>query len=275
VIAVYFEFLPLIIDLFDNIDVLMLILVRVSAFFIFLPVLSGMSIPLQLRLFFAFVTSMAIYSSGLVESVTFNDTVTGFAMLVLTEIMTGALMGFTLFFIFNVILFAGQFIDFSMGFAMVNVMDPVQQIQVPVMGNLLFMAANAVLVVSGGLHLFLRYFFFTFQVVPIGTAFILGNDPLSNFMVTTLVSFVILAVSIALPIVGTMLIIDVCLGIMVKSVPQMNVFIVGMPLKTTVGLILIYSVMLPNLNIIYNNVFETALTTFVSFMEGIAPDVTP
>ena len=271
----YFEFLPLIIDLFDNIDVLMLILVRVSAFFIFLPVLSGMSIPLQLRLFFAFVTSMAIYSSGLVESVTFNDTVTGFAMLVLTEIMTGALMGFTLFFIFNVILFAGQFIDFSMGFAMVNVMDPVQQIQVPVMGNLLFMAANAVLVVTGGLHLFLRYFFSSFQVVPIGTAHILGNDPLTEFMITTLVSFVILAVSISLPIVGTMLIVTCCLGIMVKSVPQMNVFVVGMPLKVMIGLVLVYSVMLPNLSVIYNNVFDMALNTFVSFMEGVAPDVAP
>jgi len=267
----YMELLPLIIDFFNNIDVLMLILVRVSAFLIFLPVLSGMSIPLQVRLFFAFVMSTAIYSSNLVESVTYHDTVTGFIMLILAEVVTGALMGFILSFVFNAILFAGQLIDFSMGFAMVNVMDPVQQIQVPIMGNLLFMSANALLVVAGGLHIFLRYFFSSFQLIPIGTAFILGNRPVSEFIVTIFVTFLILAVSVALPIVGTLLIIDVCLGIMVKSVPQMNVFVVGLPLKIVVGLVLVAFVMIPNMSVIYYRIFDTAVDSFVSFMEGISP----
>jgi len=266
------EFLPMLIDFFDNVDVLMLILVRVSAFLISFPVLSGMSIPLTARLFFAFILSMALYSAGIVETVTYHDSVTGFVMLILAEVMTGALMGFILYFVFNVILFAGQLIDFSMGFAMVNVMDPVQQIQVPVMGNILFMSANALLVVTGGLHVFLRYFFSSFRLVPIGTAFILGNRPLADFMVTSFVGFVILAVSIALPIVGTMLIIDVCLGIMVKSVPKMNVFVVGMPLKVAVGLFLVFSVMIPNLNLIYYRVFDVALDSMISFMEGISLD---
>jgi len=266
------ELLPLLINFFDNVDVLMLIMVRVSAFLIFLPVLSGMAIPLQARLFFAFIMSTALYSAGIVETVTYHDSVMGFGMLIIAEVMTGALMGFILFFVFNVILYAGQFIDFSMGFAMVNVMDPVQQIQVPVMGNILFMSANALLVVTGGLHIFLRYFFASFQLVPIGTAFILGNKPLAEFMVTSFVGFVILAVSIALPIVGTMLVIDVCLGIMVKSVPKMNVFVVGMPLKVAVGLFLVFSVMIPNLSVIYTRVFDTALESMISFMEGISLD---
>jgi flagellar biosynthetic protein FliR len=265
------EFLPILIDFFNNIDVLMLIFVRVSAFLIFLPVLSGMSITVQVRLFFAFVLSAAIYSAGIVESVTYHDSVMGFGMLILSEIMTGALMGFILFLVFNAILFAGQFIDFSMGFAMVNVLDPVQQIQVPVIGNILFMSSSAILIVIGGLHLFLRYFFESFRLVPIGTAFILGNRPIANFMVTTFVGFVLLAVSIALPIVGTMLVIDVCLGIMVKSVPQMNVFVVGMPLKVLVGLFLVFSVMIPQLNTIYLRIFDVALEGMASFMEGISP----
>ncbi|MCL1884594.1 MAG: flagellar biosynthetic protein FliR [Defluviitaleaceae bacterium] len=265
------EFLPFLIDLFNNVDILMLILVRVSAFLIFLPVISGMSIPLQFRLFFAFVMSMAIYSAGLVTTVTFNDTVAGFVMLIIAEVITGALMGFILFFIFNVILFAGQFIDFSMGFAMVNVLDPVQQIQVPVMGNLLFMMANAILVVSGGLHVFLQTFFDSFRLVPIGTAFVIGNAPLAEFMTYTFAGFALLAVRIALPIVGTMLVIDVTLGIMVKAVPTMNVFVVGMPLKVLVGLFLIYSVMLPGFNVAFENVFNLALSSMQSIIDGMAP----
>jgi flagellar biosynthetic protein FliR len=268
--------IPLLIDFFNNIDVLMLILVRVSAFLIFLPVLSSMAIPMQFRLFFAFIMSTAIYSAGIVETVTFNDTVTGFIMLIITEVVTGAVMGFILTFVMNAILFAGQFIDFSMGFAMVNVMDPVQQIQVPVVGNLLFMCASALLIVVGGLHVFLRVFFHSFELIPIGTAFVIGNNQLADFIVWFFVGFIVLALQVALPIVGTMLIIDVCLGIMVKSVPQMNVFVIGMPLKVLVGLILVFSVMIPNLGVIYDNLFAMALDGMASTVEGMMPyDYTP
>lgn len=265
------ELIPLLISFFNQIDVLMLILVRVSAFFIFLPIISGMSIPMQFRVFFAFIMSVAIFSAGIVETVTFHDSPAGFIMLILAEVIIGALMGFILFFVFNVILFAGQFMDFSMGFAMVNVMDPIQQIQVPIVGNLLFMSVSALLVATGGLHVFIRVFFDSFRLIPIGTAFILGNEPIADFMVWAFVGFVVLAVQIALPIVGTLLIIDVCLGIMVKSVPQMNVFVVGMPLKIMVGLFLVFSVMVPNLGAIYDNVFGIALDNMASFIEGVAP----
>jgi flagellar biosynthetic protein FliR len=154
---------------------------------------------------------------------------------------------------------------------MVNVLDPIQQIQVPVMGNILSMAAYALFIVSGGLHEVMRIFFNSFRLVPIGTAFILGNAPLAEFMMWTFTGFVILAVRIALPIVGTMLIIDVCLGIMVKAVPQMNVFVVGMPLKVLVGLFLVFSVMIPQLSTIYNNVFDIAVEGMANVIEGMNP----
>ncbi|MCL1845029.1 MAG: flagellar biosynthetic protein FliR [Defluviitaleaceae bacterium] len=265
------DLIPLLIDFFNNIDVLMLIMVRVSAFLIFLPVLSAMNIPMQARLFFAFVMSAAIYASDMVTIVTFHDSPSGFIMLILAEVITGALMGYILFFVFNAILFAGQFIDFSMGFAMVNVMDPVQQIQVPVMGNLLSMSAFALLIAVGGLHEFVRLFFHSYELIPIGTAFVLGNAPLAEFMMLTLAGFAVLAVRIALPVVGTLLIIDVCLGIMVKAVPTMNVFVVGMPLKVLIGLTLVFSVMIPGLGVIYDNVFGMALDGMASIIEGMAP----
>jgi flagellar biosynthetic protein FliR len=269
------EFLPLIISFFNQVDVLMLVMVRVSAFFIFLPVLSGASIPLQFRVFLAFLMSMAIFASGTVTSVTYHDSPAGLVMLIIAEVLTGAVMGFILFFVFNTILFAGQFIDFSMGFAMVNVLDPVQQIQVPVMGNVLYLTVSAFLVVTGGLHVFISVFFKSFELLPIGTAFIIGNAPLADFILWMFVGFVILAVQMALPIVGTMLIIDVCLGIMVKSVPSMNVFVVGMPLKVLVGLFLVFSVMIPSLNSIYSNVFSYALDGMASIIEGMMIDATP
>jgi len=270
------ETLPFIVSFFNQIDVLMLIMVRVMGFMIFLPVLSGMGIPMQARLFLAFVIAVAIFSSGLVTQVTYHDSGTGLVMLLIIEFMAGALMGFVLSFIINVLLYAGQFMDFSMGFAMVNVLDPIQQIQVPVIGNLLFMLFSVFLVITGGLFEFLQVFFMSYEILPIGTAMIIDNRELANFIVVQFVGFVIMGVGLALPIVGTMLIIDVCLGIMVKAVPSMNVFVVGMPLKVLVGLILIFIVVLPSMSFIYDTVFYAAFNILVDTMEGmVRPDASP
>ena len=263
-------YLPFLINLFDQVDVLILIMVRVLAFFMFLPVLSGMAIPMQLRLFFAFVVTIAIFTSGIVTQVTFVDSIGGIFVLILSEFMAGAFMGFVLFFTFNVFLFAGHFMDFSMGFAMVNVIDPIQQIQVPIIGNIMFMTMSALLIATGGLHHFIAMFFHSYSLVPMGAAYILGNAPLTFYLVTVLVGFTILAVRIALPIIGTMFIIDVCLGIMVKSVPQMNVFVVGMPLKVLVGVILVYLVMVPNFGFIFDGVFDSAFYSLLEVIERMA-----
>ena len=250
------EDIPILIAFYDQIDVLTLIMVRVFAFFMFLPVISGMSIPVQVRVMLAFFVSAAIFASGIATGVVYYPTTAGFFLLVLNEFMTGAIMGFMLFFMMNIILFAGQLLDFSMGLAMMNVMDPMMQIQVPIVGNLFFMAIMALLVVSDGLHYFLFAFFQSYTVIPIGSAFILGNESLFQFLIVQTTMFIGIAVSMALPIVGAMLIITIGLGIMVKAVPQMNVFIVGLPLKVLVGFFLILTVLVPTLNFIYSNIFE-------------------
>lgn len=265
------EALPYLITFFNQIDVLFLIFARVLAFFIFVPVVSSMFIPMQVRLLAGFVVSVAIFSSGLVTQVTYHDSVSGLVLLILTEFMAGAIMGFAVFFVFNVLLFAGQFMDFSMGFAMVNVLDPIQQIQVPLLGNIVFMSASVLFVVNDGLHHVLFVFATSYNVLPVGAAYIVGNVDLAGFMVTTLLAFFMLAVRIAVPLVGTMLIIDVCLGVMVKAVPQMNVFVVGMPMKMLVGTFLLMTAIVPNLGVIYDLVFTPALDALIDAIDWMVP----
>jgi len=255
------EFLPYFISFYDQIDIYLLVLVRVLAFFMFVPVLSGMSIPLQVRLFLAVFFSAAVFTSGVVTTVTYHDSTMGLGVLLIHEFMTGALLGFVLLVIFNCILFAGQFMDFSIGFSMVNVLDPLQQIQVPIIGNFMFLSVSALLVVTGGLNRFIQVFYRSYLAVPPGTAVIVGNEYMLEFIVSTLLYFLILAVQIAIPIVGALLVINVILGIMVKAVPQMNVFVVGMPLKVLVGIFLMFTVMTPALLGIYDSVFYRALDT--------------
>ena len=265
------EDIPILIAFYDQIDVLTLIMVRVFAFFMFLPVVSGMSIPLQVRVMLAFFVSAAIFASGIATSVVYHPTTAGFFLLVFNEFITGILMSFMLFFIINAILFAGQLMDHSIGLAMMNVMDPMMEIQVPIIGNLFFMSIMALLVVSDGIHYFIYAFFQSYTVIPIGAAFVIGNESIFQFLLVQATVFVLVAAQIALVLVGAMVLIDVGLGIMVKAVPQMNVFVVGMPLKIMVGFFLILTVLVPTLNYIYSVIFEKAYSVLQQIIFEMMP----
>jgi flagellar biosynthetic protein FliR len=267
------ESLPIIAAFYEQIDVYMLVLVRTVAFFIFLPVISGMSIPMLVRLTLAVVVAAAIFSSGLVTEAVYAPTIPGFMMLVVTEFMAGVMMGFVIFFVFNIMLFAGHIMDFMMGFAMVSVMDPLLQIQVPIVGNLFFMALMALMVVTGGLVNFMEAFAASFRVLPLGAANIIGNEALAEFLVIQMAAFLVIGVQIALPIIGALTVINVALGIMVKAAPQMNVFIIGMPLKVLIGLFLLMTTMAGPIGNVYRWLFDRALYALTEMIWGMQPYV--
>ena len=248
----------ILIYMFEHIDVLMLIFVRVIAFFIGMPIISSQNVFMQGRLFLALCVSVALFMSGRVTTVYYMDTTLGYVYLILIEFLVGMALGYVVLAIFNLIFFAGQLMDFQIGLMMVNVLDPMTQVQVPVTGNLFYFGMMAMLVVTGGIHALFVAFFQSYQVVPIGTAFIVGNQPLAWYIVLLLTESMILAVRLAMPIIGTMMLINIALGIMVKTTPQMNIFVVGLPMKLLIGILLIWMIMIPNLGAIFGQVLDMA-----------------
>jgi len=255
--------------LFSQIDLLLLIFVRILAFFLMLPIISSQNVFAQGRIFLALTMSIAIFMSGIVTNVYYTDTVPGYIYLLLIEFLVGMAMGYATFAAFNLIFFAGQLMDFQIGLMMVNVMDPMTQIQVPVTGNLFYFGVLAMLVVSGGLHVLFGTFFYGYLVLPMGSAWVIGNEQLAWYFVLLLTQTMVFAVRIAMPIVGTMMVVNIALGIMVKTVPQMNVFVVGLPLKLLLGLFILVVVMLPNLDTIFWQVFDLAHTGMMEAIWGM------
>jgi flagellar biosynthetic protein FliR len=135
--------------------------------------------------------------------------------------------------------FVGQMVDYKCGFAMVSVLDPVNQIQVPITGNLFFMMAVMVFIVSGGLNWFMFISFESYLILPPGHIISITESGIMGYMVDILVRYTKLAVTIAMPVIGALTIIDIGLGLLVKAAPQMNVFVIGIPIKVFVGLILV------------------------------------
>jgi len=256
-------------EFLDNSDIFLLVFVRIVAFILIAPAFSGNNINNLSKLAFAASSALLVASSGIVSSAVSVNSAPGFVFLLLQEFLTGFITGFIVYLAFSIVFFSGQLIDFQIGFAMVNVFDPITQIQVPIVGNLFFLTLLAMLVQSGGINALLSALFHSYEILPIGGAVILNNRALMQIFLDLMGSFMVLAIQTALPIMGTIMIIDVSLGLLVKAVPQMNVFVVGMPIKLLVGLVMLF-ILTPILSHIYNSIFELAFTAAIGTLRSLA-----
>ncbi len=104
-----------------------------------------------------------------------------------------------------------------------------------------------------------------------GLPYVGGNEKLAYYVLMMLTEFLVVGVQIAMPIIGTILVIDAVLGILVKAVPQMNVFVIGMPLKVLAGLFILFMMVGPMVNMMYTELFERAYNALNEIMWGMSP----
>ena len=258
------------IELYANVDVFIIVFVRVMGFFIILPVMSGQNLPLNARLALSLGIALLAFTSNTVILPEYSFTVLGFGFLAVQEFLIGLIIGFVVMMLFSMFHFVGQLVDFQIGFSMVNIADPFSHQQTPITGNLYYLLVSLFFIGSGAFHAVIAAFFDSFGIVGVGEAVILGNASLAYFMMNIIIDYFVLGVRIALPVIGVAIIVDVVLGILVKSVPQMNVFVVGLPIKVFLGTIVIYFT-LPLLNTAFSWVMYDIIGYIYAIMWGTAP----
>ncbi|MCL2752625.1 MAG: flagellar biosynthetic protein FliR [Defluviitaleaceae bacterium] len=251
-------------ELYLNVDVFMAVFVRVMGFFIVMPIMSGQNIPVPLRLVFSIAMALLAFVSNSVTLPAYDPTIWSFGVLLLQEFMIGLILGLVIMMIFSIFHFVGQLADFQMGFSMAYVMDPFGGGQMPVTGNFYYLVISMLFIATGALQFVIGVFFSSFGELGLGAAFVADNATLAAVFVEITVSYFRTGFGIALPIVGTIMVVNFVLGILVKAVPQMNVFVVGMPIKVIVGLVIVF-VSLPFLA----NAFENIFIEIVQYMEAM------
>lgn len=256
-----YEGADILVSIFNNVDIFMLIFVRIIGLLTLLPVIGGRNIPVIARLGLSLAISGIIYSSGNVTDVVYENNIIGYAMLILKEFLVGLTISYFVFLIFNSLYLTGHLTDQQIGYSMASVFDPVSNTQVPITGNLYYFSLCALFILNKGHYMVINTIFYSYKALPIGKAFILGNNNLMELLMFGMVQFFIMGTLIALPIIGIILIMDVSLGVLVKTVPKMNVFVVGMPLKVFVGLIGVWIIM-PAFSDVYVKIF-TLISDFI------------
>ena len=156
--------------------------------------------------------------------------------LLFTKVAERIIIGFICFLYFNALYLAGSVIDTQIGFGMVNVLDPQINSQIPIMGNFYNLLITLIFLAVNGHHLIIRGLVYSFELLPIGFTYTLGEDFIIKVIAIMTETFV-LAFRFSAPILAIIFLTNVLLGILARTMPQMNVFIVGLPLKLIVGIV--------------------------------------
>lgn len=254
------------VDLLPDIPAFLLIFVRVTSFFITMPLFSYRTIPNTHKIGLGFFLAWIMFYT--IDPPVFE--VNGaFLLLVMKEALVGLLVGFIAYLILSAIQIAGGFIDFQMGFAIANVIDPQTGAQSPITGQYFYIVSLLFLLSVNGHHLLIDGVYHSYQFVPIDNAWIpFGDESLVTFVLKTFSTMFMIALQMALPVVGSLFLVDVALGIVARTVPQLNVFVVGLPLKIGVSFIVIMAVIGIMMGVV-SHLFEYMLITMRDLMKLI------
>ena len=220
----------------EHIEAFILVLLRVSAMVVTIPVISDASVPARLKAALSILITLIIFPLVLTKI----PQPANYPVLILMyrmagEVMIGLIIGYAARLIIAGIQMAGDMIGFQMGLSIANIIDPMTSEQVSIITELQYLVALLIFLAVDAHHIFFSAIIQSYSLLnPL--AFHFSGSLMQSIFSFSQEMFVI-AVKLAAPLMAVMLFTNVGLGIVARTVPQINIFIVGMPLQIAVGLI--------------------------------------
>lgn len=251
----------------EHLEFILLVLARISGFVFTAPFFGLSYIPRNVKIGFSvFITILMTYV--LPYSTLEYVGVIEFACLIMKEVIVGVLIGYMTNICTYILNFSGHLIDMEIGFAMVNEINPVANVQSTITANLYTYLVMLMLVVTDMHHQILKAFIYAFEVIPIGKMKFSGNIYFA--MVKFISEYFIIGFRIVLPIFASMLVVNVVLGVLAKVAPQMNMFVIGIQLKVFVGLFIL-TIAIQSLPQVSEFIFSEMRTMMELIIKSMAP----
>jgi len=214
---------------------LFLIFLRITSYFIAIEIFFPTGTPQILKGVFSLILSFGIISG--IDYSTMNEINNSYILVfyAISEIMTGLILGYISNLVFQAVKLAGAWMDIHAGFSMVSVLDPQSQTTSTLLGNLAYFVSLAFFFIIDGHHILIKMLVESTNIVPIGKT-IVYQETLMGVMKTIFSCFT-LGIKIAIPLVLIIVMTDICLGLISRTVPAIPVMIFGMPIKNVLGLV--------------------------------------
>ena len=237
------------------------------------PLLSSSAIPQEAKVGLSlFVSAMALPYVVETGYQLPTDTVQYF-LLILGEALIGVIIGFMLVMIFAVFQMAGEFFSLQMGFGASEVFDPLAQIEIPLMGQFFNIAAMFVFLSMSG--------FYKFMLVGVYRSFgavraadlVEHREAVFQLFANGMGRLFASALTVSLPILGTLLLVSVSMGLLAKAAPQMNILVMGFPVAIAVAFLLLFAALpflLEAFGGLIDATFEKMLQLYAALSSGVS-----
>lgn len=211
----------------------LLTLFRISLILFLLPFFGGIGIPSTVKASLCIVLSLAVWPQLSFEGAYMPSHPFQMVLLLGGELLIGVALGLVIRVLFTAVQMGGQILGFQMGFAMINVVDPMTGASAAITSHFLYMTTLLVFLSMNG-HLFLLSGLAdSFELIPPGG--VVMNPLLGTKMLDYTGQIFVLAIKIAAPVTAAIFLVDLALALVGRASPQMNVLILGFPLKIAVG----------------------------------------
>lgn len=251
----------------ENLEFFLAIAMRITGFVFIAPIFSLKNLPQRAKLLLALSVALVAFFVVPQETLQYNGVI-GYAGLIISEAVTGMILGLFCNLAMYILSFAGQIADMEIGLSMVTQFDPNNNIQVTITSTFLTYAILLTMVATN-LHLYvLRAIIDSFVVVPVGKAFF--SPMMYEGYLGYLFDYMVLAFRIILPVFAALLVVNAVLAVLAKAAPQMNMFVIGFQLKIFVGLAIL-TVMMLFLPSISEMIFDQMMNLLKMAVAYLAP----
>lgn len=220
-----------------QIEIYSIIFFRISGIIFTMPFFGTENVPRLMRIGLALVVTMVLVPTLDISGVALPDNLWTYTAVVFKELFVGMALGFVSMIVFHGIQFSGDLIGFQMGLRIGNVIDPMSDEQISIIGTV-----QNLLAVLLYLSLFWDHFLFkaigaSFSVIPISGVVLEG--PLATEFIRMTGEVFVIALKMGAPLLAALFLADVALGFIARTAPQINVFIIGFPVKVGMGILLL------------------------------------
>jgi len=229
-----------------------LLFFRFTALFMATPIFAHQSIPVSLKPAMAFFFTIVFYSS--MPPLAIAITVPSIVVAILSELLFGLAVGIILQVAFNVISLAGGLISAMMGFSMASAIDPQSGVSMPIISQFLSLMALMVLFSIDMHHWILLFINDSLKNIPLG-GFMITKE-FFNYTMQSVSDMFLVGFTIAFPIIALSWLADIIFGMLMKTMPQFNLLVIGFPIKIMVAFSVLIATFTATMLILKNHMLE-------------------
>lgn len=252
--------------LFRSFETNLLVFARILCIFAFNPILSRRNIPViakvGISIFITYVVIMVLQP----EPVDTGGTAGIYLMMLLRETFIGLVIGFITDMFFYSVQVAGEVMDMQSGLGMAKVFDPETNVQMSIMGSFISFMLYLYFFATNSHMSYIRLFLLSYDILPIGSGWF---NPELGYSIAAYFSVLLgMVIKLAMPVIAAELILEFCMGVLMKSVPQIQIMVINIQMKVAFGFAILFLVAVPLSEFIdgYLNTWLDTLESFITIM---------